>query len=1058
MGTIHGSTEFGFGLERNSTSGKIQLAGEGLAGANEVLIDERVLTATTASITFSGIPQDYNHLRIELHLRTNIAGEGQEIWIGLNGDTTAGNYHYQNNWGLDGSSNVSEDANRNTAVATGATALADVFTENTLHIFNYTGSHYKFIETVCNHAQQAALVGFINRTTLWKNTAAITSISFEPNTADSFIAGSVVRLIGIKSGVPAQVGGMVKIASVTTAGGESSIDFSNISQKYDSLFLVTLLRTSHAVTDNNSNLYINGDTSNANYHLQENNGDNGSATGADYDSLNSLVPYTGSSAPSSAFASARITIPNYTSAAIKMAQCDAIVIRAVNDVVDQRRTLQWNGGSNTDPVSSLSLVPTSGTYAADCVAILYGIGGAASVENPVQWIPLIKQSPQHASTDYFDDSSLDGKWTELDNDSNTAITEDRNRLKITQVTKVGDGIAGIFQSAPAVAQYAVTAHLEAIGKVAGSAAAVNLFVAGDLSGSPTTAALVLLEKSFTTGLELSLNCLSFTDYNTPTTLHAALDKGTGLVRLGRIFVDNTANTYSFLVSPDGQSWMMLAEVTQAATTLTVDPTKIGLGVNNVNTGEDVVLLSHMFRIDETSDPFLSVGDFAGVPRSGNVGTDENAIHDNVSGEISAVTEKTTLVAADLLLIEDSAASNAKKKATLSSVVNIVLGSTYSLMSETLTLGTSNPLSLTDSLMTGKTAGGSIASAGIVGVVAGSFASSGAETGTGSGQAGLGSAAAAGQPYNVGDFPGQHYASCELRRADGDDVLLLDMLSTALVDVEAKVYAYLSYRSDLGADLKWRLWFYYRRASDGFETPFTPNVSLTNCKLWIPEVFTLSSLPVGAGLGRTVAGQSAAEIEYASASSIQGLASSASAGTSELVPRADHVHPFTAGADTTAIHDNVSAEISAVTAKAIPIAADYLLIEDSAASDAKKSTTFAGIWGARSETKTSTPYSVVSGDAGKIFDNEGAGAQINFNLPSAAAGLGPYTFINMDDDSLRINAAAGDTIRVAESVTPAAGYIEPTTPTNHGSCITLFAKDATQWIAINGFIGDWTVST
>lgn len=42
-------------------------------------------------------------------------------------------------------------------------------------------------------------------------------------------------------------------------------------------------------------------------------------------------------------------------------------------------------------------------------------------------------------------------------------------------------------------------------------------------------------------------------------------------------------------------------------------------------------------------------------------SDPDAIHDNADGEISLITEKTTPVAADLLLIEDSAASNAKKK-------------------------------------------------------------------------------------------------------------------------------------------------------------------------------------------------------------------------------------------------------------------------------------------------------------------------------------------------------------------------------------------------------------
>ncbi len=45
-----------------------------------------------------------------------------------------------------------------------------------------------------------------------------------------------------------------------------------------------------------------------------------------------------------------------------------------------------------------------------------------------------------------------------------------------------------------------------------------------------------------------------------------------------------------------------------------------------------------------------------------------------------------------------------------------------------------------------------------------------------------------------------------------------------------------------------------------------------------------------------------------------------------------------GSDTTAIHDDTAAEISAVASKAVPIAGDYILIEDSAVGDAKKSIT------------------------------------------------------------------------------------------------------------------------
>jgi hypothetical protein len=51
----------------------------------------------------------------------------------------------------------------------------------------------------------------------------------------------------------------------------------------------------------------------------------------------------------------------------------------------------------------------------------------------------------------------------------------------------------------------------------------------------------------------------------------------------------------------------------------------------------------------------------GVEWAAGGASDADAIHDNVSAEISAISEKATPVSADLLIIEDSAASNAKKK-------------------------------------------------------------------------------------------------------------------------------------------------------------------------------------------------------------------------------------------------------------------------------------------------------------------------------------------------------------------------------------------------------------
>ncbi len=54
-------------------------------------------------------------------------------------------------------------------------------------------------------------------------------------------------------------------------------------------------------------------------------------------------------------------------------------------------------------------------------------------------------------------------------------------------------------------------------------------------------------------------------------------------------------------------------------------------------------------------------------------TDSNAIHGNTGGEIAAITDKATPVAADHLLIEDSASSDAKKDITISSLETALEG-------------------------------------------------------------------------------------------------------------------------------------------------------------------------------------------------------------------------------------------------------------------------------------------------------------------------------------------------------------------------------------------------
>jgi len=78
----------------------------------------------------------------------------------------------------------------------------------------------------------------------------------------------------------------------------------------------------------------------------------------------------------------------------------------------------------------------------------------------------------------------------------------------------------------------------------------------------------------------------------------------------------------------------------------------------------------------------------------------------------------------------------------------------------------------------------------------------------------------------------------------------------------------------------------------------------------------------------------------------------------------------AGSDTTAIHNNVSGELAAIASKATPVDADYLLIEDSADTNKKKSITRAGLFASPVIVTDVTPAS--SSADGSIHTDGGVG--------------------------------------------------------------------------------------
>jgi hypothetical protein len=102
-------------------------------------------------------------------------------------------------------------------------------------------------------------------------------------------------------------------------------------------------------------------------------------------------------------------------------------------------------------------------------------------------------------------------------------------------------------------------------------------------------------------------------------------------------------------------------------------------------------------------------------------------------------------------------------------------------------------------------------------------------------------------------------------------------------------------------------------------------------------------------------------------------------------------------------------------------------------------------------KTATG-SLVASESKINLTNEGAGGDIDLDLPSAVAGL-EYTGMVQEANELKFTAGSGDTIRNAGSVSASAGNIRASTI---GNVVTLVCINTGEWI-VKSIIGTWTLT-
>jgi len=166
------------------------------------LIEAKSLTTTTASITFTSIPQTYTDLKLVYSARNNAntGSEGYDATLSFNSSTSNRTTKVLRGDGSIVSSNTISDPTdfRLLRAMQPNNYTGSVFSNVEIYIPNYTGSNYKSfsVDSVLENNDTATGMSIIAG--LWSDTAAITSITVGGQ-GGSLVQYSTFYLYGISN-------------------------------------------------------------------------------------------------------------------------------------------------------------------------------------------------------------------------------------------------------------------------------------------------------------------------------------------------------------------------------------------------------------------------------------------------------------------------------------------------------------------------------------------------------------------------------------------------------------------------------------------------------------------------------------------------------------------------------------------------------------------------------------------------------------------------------------------------------------------------------------------
>lgn len=175
----------------------------GYASDFELIDTQTVGAGGAASVTFSSIPGTYKHLQVRAIYRLTDSGTSSDlVKITFNSSNTgyAGHSVYGNGTtasSLNTSSSTYGWASRTSLPRGGTTANA--FGGMILDILDYANtSKNKTLRTLEGLDTNSAVAGIALTSSLWTNTAAITSMTFTDENALNFTQYSTFSLYGVK--------------------------------------------------------------------------------------------------------------------------------------------------------------------------------------------------------------------------------------------------------------------------------------------------------------------------------------------------------------------------------------------------------------------------------------------------------------------------------------------------------------------------------------------------------------------------------------------------------------------------------------------------------------------------------------------------------------------------------------------------------------------------------------------------------------------------------------------------------------------------------------------